>query len=77
MIFLNYIILGNTHISISIADTEHTLTLKSQGHVASNNQNGLVHFNGQDIMVLDHELLIDPLSAGGILYTMIFLNYII
>ena len=38
----------------SIAETECTLNLQSQGHVASNMHSRLVHFNGLDVVALGH-----------------------
>ena len=54
------------------AETECTLILQSQGYVASNMHNALVHFNGQDIVVLGH-LWADWETQAE--YILIFNNY--
>ena len=60
-----------------IAETECTLSLPSQEHVASNMHSGLVHFNGLDIVVLGH-LWADwgtQVVGTQAVYILIFNNY--
>ena len=55
-----------------IAETECTLSLQSQEHVASNIHSGLVHFNEPDIVILGH-LRADWGTQA--VYILIFNNY--